>query len=62
VQQDDKTVVFLVDGEVAHLKEVKVGSREGDQVEILSGVGAGQKVATTGAFELDEGTKIRIAK
>ncbi|MFI5384608.1 MAG: efflux RND transporter periplasmic adaptor subunit [Fimbriimonadales bacterium] len=63
VLKDDKTTVFLAgDDETAHVKEVKIGARDGDKVEILGGLSSGQRVVTTGAFELEDGMKIKAAK
>lgn len=63
VEKDGKTYVFVAgrDG-VAHQKEIKVGAREGTVVEALAGVSAGDVVVTTGAYELDDGTKIKVAQ
>jgi HlyD family secretion protein len=63
VLKDDKTTVYLAgDDGVAHAVEVKTGARDGDQVEVVEGLKAGQAIITTGAFELDDGTKIKVAK
>jgi len=44
----------------AHQKTVKLGIRNGDDVQILDGVTAGDKVVATGAYGLPDKTKIRI--
>ena len=44
----------------AHLKTVKLGIRNGDDVQILDGVTASDKVVATGAFGLPDKTKIKI--
>jgi HlyD family secretion protein len=57
------TMVLVVDDkEVAHQKPVKVGAHEGDQVQILSGVDAGEKVVTVGGLGLDDKAKVHILK
>lgn len=63
VEKDGKTTVFLAgeDGS-AQGKAVKVGAKEGEKVEILSGLKKGDRIVTSGAYELDDGTKIKIAK
>ncbi|HTQ10460.1 MAG TPA: efflux RND transporter periplasmic adaptor subunit [Fimbriimonadaceae bacterium] len=63
VQKDEKTLVYLAqpDG-TAKAQEVKLGAKEGDRVEILSGLSPGETVVTTGAYELDDGTEIKVAK
>ena len=44
----------------AHERAVKVGVREGDDVQILSGVKEGEQVITDGALGLDDKAKIKI--
>jgi HlyD family secretion protein len=58
---DGTTSVMLVgsDGK-AHPKPVKVGVREGDQVQILEGVQGGDRVVASGAFGLPDNTKIKV--
>ena len=59
---DGATSVMLAgtDG-LAHQKTVKVGIRNGDDVQILEGVTASDKVITSGAYGLPDKTKIKIA-
>ena len=58
---DGTTAVMLAgsDGR-AHQKAVKLGIRNGDDVQILEGVAAGDKVVATGAYGLPDKTKIKI--
>jgi HlyD family secretion protein len=44
----------------AHQKTVKIGIRNGDDVQILDGVNDGDKVVATGAYGLPDKTKIKI--
>jgi membrane fusion protein (multidrug efflux system) len=53
------TVYVAGDG-VAIRREVQLGFREGDWVEILSGVGEGENVVTVGQDGLAEGTPIQV--
>jgi HlyD family secretion protein len=59
---DGTTAVMLAgtDGR-AHQKAVKLGIRNGDDVQILEGVTASDKVVATGAYGLPDKTKIKIA-
>jgi len=59
--EDGKTRVMVAgpDGR-AHQKEVKVGVRQGDQVQVLEGVQAGERVVASGAYGLPDNTKIII--
>jgi membrane fusion protein (multidrug efflux system) len=52
--------VFLADGGQAQIQPVTVGQVEGDVIEILAGLQAGQQVVTTGASQLNDKDKIRI--
>jgi RND family efflux transporter MFP subunit len=47
---------------LAHQSKVKVGVRNSEQVQILSGVQPGDQVITEGALGLDDKAKITIAK
>ena len=44
----------------AHQKAVKVGIRQGDDVQILEGVTANDKVVASGAYGLPDNTKIKV--
>jgi multidrug efflux pump subunit AcrA (membrane-fusion protein) len=59
--EDGKTSVMVAgsDGR-AHQKEVKVGIRQGDQVQILEGVQAGDRVVASGAYGLPDNARITI--
>jgi HlyD family secretion protein len=59
--QDGSSAVMLVgaDGK-AHQKAVKLGIRQGDDVQILDGVTASDKVVTSGAYGLPDNTKIKV--
>jgi RND family efflux transporter MFP subunit len=58
---DGTTAVMLAgsDGR-AHQKAVKLGIRNGDDVQILDGVTANDKVVATGAYGLPDKTKIKV--
>ena len=49
---------FLVDGDKLSVRELKVGERLGDRVEILTGVKAGDRVAANDIDKLTDGMKI----
>jgi HlyD family secretion protein len=59
--EDGRTSVMLAgsDGR-AHQKEVKVGVRQGDELQITEGLRAGDHVITSGAYGLPDNTKITI--
>ena len=58
---DGTTSVMLVGSDNrAHQKPVKTGVRQGDDVQILEGVQAGDRVVASGAYGLPDNTKIQI--
>jgi HlyD family secretion protein len=60
---DGSTSVMVIGGDgKAHQTTVKTGIRDGDAVQILSGLEAGQQVVTTGAYGLPDGTKVTVQK
>ena len=50
--------VFLVDGDKLSARELKVGDRLGERIEIISGVKAGDRVAATDVDKLADGLKV----
>ena len=58
---DGSTTVMLAGSDgLAHQKAVKLGIRNGDDVQILEGVAETDKVITSGAYGLPDKTKIKI--
>ena len=45
---------------MAHERKVTVGVRQGDRVQILSGVQEGEQVVTSGGLGLDDKAKVTI--
>jgi HlyD family secretion protein len=61
--EEGGTAVMTVSASnTAHLKKVEVGVREGDKVQILSGVSPGDQVITVGAVGLEDKAKVRIVQ
>jgi RND family efflux transporter MFP subunit len=54
--------VFVVEGDKLVVRELKVGDRLGERIEILSGVKAGEQVAATDVDNLTDGAKVSIDK
>jgi len=50
--------VFVIDGDHLSMRELKVGERLGDRVEVLAGVKAGDRVVARDVETLNEGTKV----
>ncbi len=53
--------VFVVNGDRLAARELRVGERVGDRIEIVSGVKAGDPVAMTDVDKLVDGTKVSVA-
>lgn len=60
LDRDGKPTVFVVNGETAKLAEIKKGAEDGEFVQVLSGVKAGDSVIKLGQFELSDGAKIKL--
>lgn len=52
--------VFVVDGGKLVMKEISVGERLGDRVEVLGGVDAGAQVAATNVDNLSDGMAVTV--
>jgi len=52
--------VFTVDGGKAAARELKVGKRLGERIEIISGVKAGERVAATDVDKLTDGAPVTV--
>jgi HlyD family secretion protein len=58
---EGRTKVMVVSTDsVAHERTVAVGVRQGDRVQVLSGVQAGEQVVTSGGLGLDDKAKVTI--
>jgi multidrug efflux pump subunit AcrA (membrane-fusion protein) len=57
----EKVMVVGTDS-LAHEHKVEVGVREGDKVQILSGVAEGEQVITVGGLGLDDKAKVTLGK
>jgi RND family efflux transporter MFP subunit len=60
VQRGQLEMVFVVTNQQARLRLVKTGKRMGEQVEILSGLDAGDSVAVEGAALLADGQPVEV--
>jgi len=57
-----KHVMVVGADNIAHRREIKVGAQSGEDTQILSGITAGEKVITVGAYALDDGTHVHIVQ
>ena len=51
---------FVIEGDIAKLRVVQIGTEEGDMIQILSGVQADETVATSNLEQLYEGARVKI--
>jgi len=56
----EKVRVFIVEGDRAKERVVKLGSKHGELMEIIEGVRAGEKVVSMGQQNLSEGAKVSM--
>jgi RND family efflux transporter MFP subunit len=54
-----QSVVFVVKGEAAERRAVRTGATEGTQVEVLSGLAAGERVVVEGGASLTDGARVK---
>jgi membrane fusion protein, multidrug efflux system len=61
VREGDTSFVYTVDAKnTAKRVPVKTGGRDGNLVEIVAGLEAGDKIVTEGVVKLSEGAKVRL--
>jgi RND family efflux transporter MFP subunit len=56
----DVSVAFIIKGEVVERRAVRVGGTDGDRVEVLAGLHAGDRVVLTPPADLKDGVKVTI--
>ncbi len=60
VYKDNKSFVYVANGNIAKLTEVKLGKSQGEMVEIYSGLNIGDKLIYQGVSLLNDGSKLLI--
>jgi membrane fusion protein (multidrug efflux system) len=58
----DTMKVFLVEGDRAKERKVKLGGKYGELVEVTEGLKAGETIVTVGQNNLAEGVKVHVAR
>lgn len=61
-EEGGNAVVVVGADNIAHQTKVEVGVRDGDKVQIVSGVSPGAKVVTVGGVGLEDKAKVRIVQ
>lgn len=59
--EGDKPYLFVIEGGVAHRREVTLGVESGDRVEIREGLKVGARIALDGGTALSDGMAVRQA-
>jgi membrane fusion protein (multidrug efflux system) len=59
---ENKSIVFIVENDVASRREVKMGRRLSGKIEILEGLKVGEIVITAGQVPLHDGAQVRVEK
>ena len=62
ITREDKTIVFVADGDTAKLHQVEVGPSEGGFIAIKRGLTDRDLVILVGQHELSDGAKISVPK
>jgi RND family efflux transporter MFP subunit len=57
---DGRSIVFVLKDDRVERRAVSVGLENGDQVELVSGVSAGERVVVDGPATLKDGDKVRV--
>lgn len=56
-----KRMTMVIDADnVAHQREIETGITDGNEVQVIRGLKAGERVVTSGAYAMDDGTKVAI--
>jgi HlyD family secretion protein len=61
-QDGSKSVMVVGSDGVAHKRSIQLGISDGEDVQIIQGLNSSEMVITTGAYGLDDGTKVKIGK
>ncbi len=62
ISRDNKHFVFLEEGNVARLQEVRLGILDGWQIQITEGLAPGQRVIVVGQRSVDADQKLNVVK
>lgn len=60
LNEDEQTFVYILDGEIVHKKEVKVGITTGEKIEIVKGLKEKEQVIVEPLAGIKDGMEVRI--
>ncbi len=56
-----KQIAMVIDADnVAHQREIETGITDGNRVQVVHGLKAREKVVTSGAYAMDDGTRVEV--
>jgi multidrug efflux pump subunit AcrA (membrane-fusion protein) len=61
-EEGGSAVLVIRAGSTVNLQAVEIGVRDGDKLQVLSGVSPGDQVVVVGGAGLDDKAKVRIVK
>jgi multidrug efflux pump subunit AcrA (membrane-fusion protein) len=56
------THLYVLSGDVAREREIQIGQRFEDEIEVVSGLAAGEPVIVSGLTRLHDGSPVEVAK
>ena len=62
IYENASTKVFVVDGDRAREKKIKIGSKYGELMEVVEGLAGGETLVVVGQRNLAEGVKVNVAR
>jgi multidrug efflux pump subunit AcrA (membrane-fusion protein) len=62
VTREGKSVSFIVNDNLAHLRQIETGLIDRNWIEVKSGLNTGEKVVIFGHEELEDGTSVKIVE
>ena len=57
-----RSTVFVIEDNVAHVREVETGRVFGEYVEVVAGLNQGEKIAVTGSRNLQDGNEVAVVE
>lgn len=61
-ERTGRAIAFVTDGKTASRRDVKVGGRQGGEMEIVEGLKAGERLVVQGAHFLRDGSPVKVAE
>ena len=62
IDYGEEKFVYVLEGDIAKKRDIKVGGREGNNILILSGLNPGDKLITDGYLSVKDNEKVQVAQ